>query len=133
MHEAIDFRRLLQAACRNVFYMREFFLAYREQPKVQPLLALPHCSRPAGAGKEQESVNRHHPLQGKEPDGCGVCAAVGQEAHRCGLLPRRQALAQTTQGAAAQSCRDREAARGWGMNRAGMVGRIQENFEEIKA
>lgn len=24
---------------RNIFYMREFFLAYRDQPKVQPLVA----------------------------------------------------------------------------------------------
>lgn len=41
---------------RNIFYMREFFLAYRDQPKVQPLVAqigwthnlviLQHCKNP---------------------------------------------------------------------------------------
>ena len=49
------------------------------------------------------------------------------------LLPRREALAQRTQGAAAQSCRDRGAAGGWGMNRAATAAKIQESFEELGA
>jgi hypothetical protein len=63
----------------NIFYMREFFLAYRDQPKVQPLVAqsgwshnlnLPDLPKPA------ERTERPAPEPAANREAAGGCIVI---------------------------------------------------------
>lgn len=94
--------------------MREFYLAYRDLPKVQPLVAqigwthnltilqrckavLPGGPGQTGARRGGKPVHRHHPLQGEGSHDCRVCLARCPQTHRRGHLPVYETFAQGAQ------------------------------------
>lgn len=91
--------------------MREFYITYREQPKMQPLVAqigwthnlivLQRC---------EDTLEREFYIR------CGVCLARRRQTHRCGYLPHGEAAAQGTQRSVALSGRDCKTAGGRGMS-----------------
>ena len=93
---------------RNVFYMREFFLAYRDQPKVQPLVAQ--------IGWTQNLIILQHPVHGEEPHSRRVRPVRRPQSHRRHDVPDRQTPAQGAQRHVSRTGRDRQAAGGHRMS-----------------